>query len=298
MSEPTSSAPEESASPTGQDDWLNDADVETPEQDDPEAGEKPADEIKPEDGEDEQQPGADEKDPEKPDEADPEKPAEGDDPDAAKKTEEAEAEQKRFNDEQAKLRIQAREAVRNAARQHAENAQAAIDDAGDDEVKRELAELKAKDAQREADDFVRSVEHNQSVMSNDYSRVAREIGMFRPTNEDGSPNPEYNDRAYNLALEHLAPHLMTQEMTDDSGNSQLVILGSNVPVYDFLKTEAEAMKAIMGDVAEKSAIEGRQAEQKMRGRADPSNGTTTPKTRETSADDKEAREMKDAFADV
>lgn len=287
--------------PTGEDDWLLDDPLEDAEV----TEENPDGEPAPKDGEAEgAKPKADDPAAEQPakktgeDEADPANP-EADKPkgeaDAAKNENVDDAEQKRRNDEFAKQRIQQKEALRGAAQVFVDNAKAAVEDAGDDEVKRELAEIKAREAQRDANDFLREVETNQSVMQNDHSRVQREIDIFRPTNDDGTPNQNFNQTAYDMALEHLAPHLVTQEVQGADGTKHVVILRSNVSVYGFLKKEAEGLKSMVDGVRTQATVQGQQAEQQMRGAAEPTRGGTPP-PKAQSTDDKEASEMRSAFS--
>lgn len=282
-----------------EDDEIIEDDAQLDEADKPaseEAEEEKPDAEKPEDGGKADQPADAGKDDqgenaEKPKDGEPEK-----EPDADKPTEQDAEARKRYNDEQAKQRIAAKQALTNTAKSHIEQAQAELDEAGDDETKKEIAQLKLKDAQREADDFVRNVEHNHSIMQNDYSRAQREIPMFRELNDDGTPNPKFVRKAYDLALEHLAPYLITEKMQDDDGKEQLVILGSSKPVYDFLKQEADSFEDMFGEIKTEATVEGQRSEQKMRGAAEPVSGGS-PVTK-TGAADKEAKEMSDAFDSV
>lgn len=295
MSEPiVSESNDEAPAGIGVDDWLNDVNDDGDQEVDEAATDTKDGEAEAEKPADPDEAGKEGEQPPKPDEGEPAKV----EPDAdkpkdeaavAKEAEDAAAEQKRQNDEFAKARIREKQALRVTADSHIKKAESELEAAGDDEVKQELAKIHAREAQRDADDFIRNVESNQSVMQNDHSRALHDIPLFNPEAK------EYKEGAYELALEHLAPHLVTQNLPGADGEEQLVILGSNVSVYDFLTKEAKSLESLVTDASTKAAIEGQQAEQKMRGAAEPGHGAAP---RSEPKEDKESREMKEAFAAV
>jgi hypothetical protein len=190
-------------------------------------------------------------------------------------------EQKRHDNEMAQARMQERQALKSVTNQYVEQARQAVEAAGDDEVKRELAEIRLGNAQRDAQDFVREVEVNQSVMRNDYSRAAREIDLFNP-----DKNPESASQAMDLAIEHLAPYLDTEVVALDDGTQTEVILGSRVNVFQFLQNEANAL----GQFMQVGARQGQQDEARMRSRAENGGGSTARETPFSKLSTKEMRE--------
>lgn len=282
-----------------QDDWLLDTEDDSFSDDTEGKGDSTTDETddeaesskdgKSEEGSDNAEQSADksgegEGDEQKPDAG---KPDEGK-PDTAKQSDDDEAATKRHNDEMAKQRIRSKDALKAGAQQFVDNARAKIDEAGDDEVKRELASIHAKEAEREANEFLRTVEHNESIIRTDHSRIAQEFPMFNPGDTE-----HFNQRAYDRALSHLAPHLVTQEVQYEDGSKDVVIVGSDVSVYEFLKGEAQDLQELLGAASSAATIKGQQAEQKMRSASEtPSSGAP----RGLSKDDQEAKDMSDAFS--
>lgn len=191
---------------------------------------------------------------------------------------EAEAQRKQFNNEQAQRRMAEKKALQSMADQYVEKAKEAVSEAedADDATAQRLAEIEYRDAQREAQEFMRGVDYNQRVMTNDHARAANEISMFREFNADGSRNPEFNQAAYDRALTHLAPHLQTQQYQDENGETQSIITGANVSVYDFLKAEADALETMFTGIRSKASLQGQQAERKMRAASEPGNSGTPP----------------------
>lgn len=170
------------------------------------------------------------------------------------------------NDQMAKQRIADRRALESAADQHVEDARKAIEAAGDDEVKRELAELKLKDAQRDARDFVREVEVSHSTMSNDYSRAMRDIDVFNP-----EKNPQTAQRAMDMAILNLAPYLDTETVRNPDGTTAEIILGSNVNIFEFFQNQA----LMFEDLVKHGSMQGQQNEARMRASAEMTGGGST-----------------------
>lgn len=286
MSDSTTSDAVEETTSVGQDDWLNNvSDDETEGAEETAAEETQTEETQGEEAEAEQAESTDET--AETDKAD--KTAENEETAAeGETTEDPEAKEarKQHNIEMARKRIAEKEALQATAQAYVDEATSAVDEFAEDDVRRELAEIKAKEAQRDANDFIRGVELNQSVMANDHARAAAEIPMFNPN------SPEYNATAYDRALTHIAPYLITENVQGADGQVHNIIVGTKVPVYDLLRSEADSLTSLLESERSTAAIKGQQAEQKMRSSAEPGSGGTTAKETQV---DRETREMKEAF---
>ncbi len=161
-----------------------------------------------------------------------------------------------------------------------------------------VKKLESENEIRKAEDEARQVRENQMSLARDGDAVQKNISMFRPTNDDGTPNGEFNSAAYEAAIDEFA-RVYTVESDDKDPNDRIILgafdprTGQPVSFYQFMKDKSEQFAKIAGTSAQKASQDTRNAERKMRSAGDPVGGGGTP--HKESADEKEAREMSEAF---
>lgn len=183
---------------------------------------------------------------------------------SAAKTEE----QKQHDDAQAKARIQERKAILSLGQEHIQQAKDAVAEAerlvetATDETQKDIAELKlrdakrdAREAERDARDFVNAVQTSHERMALQYARATETLDIF---NE--KKNPDTAADALELALETLAPLLETQVVTDENGNKSEIILGPKpgVDIYKHFEREAQRIEKIQGKARRQGQIDSAQ----------------------------------------
>lgn len=144
--------------------------------------------------------------------------------------------------------------------------------------------------QLEANEYVRTVQTNQRNISDSFERAGRDFDIFREFDVvDGKQviNPKFNQRAHDLALQDVARQLQTEDVKDpNTGKKLMVITGSTVDVYKFLKERAEVYGDLVSNASDQGQRDGQRKAQRNRMRRQPDHVTSARGTGNSGDDSK------------
>lgn len=171
----------------------------------------------------------------------------------------AKEEARRRYEERQQANAERRQAIEAKAQEQAE---AYVKQSEDDYDKR-LRETEAKDAVREAQQYVNNIEHNESQLVNEFERVKAnpDLQLFNPDSD------QYNQKAYDKALRDYNAGYINY---DEGGN----IVGIKGSLYEHLTETAELLQGAI----KSGAVQQVRATQKMRSTADTKPAATPKET--------------------
>lgn len=185
-----------------------------------------------------------------------------------KPAEDAEARRK-FNSEQAALRVQQRQERQNYLNQERakiREAEAEFEQASRTGELDDIQQLRRENEIIKAQQWVDTVERNQANIVNENMRAQQEIPLFNPA------APEYNPAIYQAAIDRFnQAYVVTDE---DSGQVQGAYdrNGNQVSLLNYLQQEAAYMSQVVQTTQVQSQASAQKAEAKMRAKAvNPSN---------------------------